>query len=590
MASDLSTRLARLAPIVSLLPLVLLAGCASASSVRPFPLREPVAKDDDTQPFAVKCKPDPKKPGHEICLPREYVSPFVFDGMNAMLLRPVTRFFAVDPAGESVNVNALDETPDSSWFTNRIGQRPMTAEEVTRGACDAESAELDVDAPDGAWVIDQGKANGANPGFRVNIPGVGKFLLKADEEGHPERATGATAIATRLFHAAGYYTGCDTVIYVRRSILKLTPGLKFSDNTGIERPFDENKLDAMLSVASRRGERYRLVAAKWLPGRTIGPFRFEETRYDDPNDVIPHEDRRELRGQRILSAWLAHFDSREQNTMNTWVSANPKDPDSSPGHIRHWIIDLNDCFGSEWAWDLLTKRINTSYYFDAGHIMRDLFTFGLVERTWDKIERPKDGEIFGYYQSAHFDPEHWKGGYQNPAYQRMTERDGAWMARILARFTPDLVAAAVDVGQFTERRHRDYLLRTMLERQRMILVRYLAKLSPLASLETKGSKLCAVDLARQTEIAPASSFRYSASVRAGDDDFERETPADLQLGDAGRLCVQLPSIEVGAGERDDSLARYRVVEIANGHSERPLRAHLYDLGPARGFRLVGIER
>src|SRR5918994_7088242 len=43
-----------------------------------------------------------------------------------------------DPGDEqairAVNVNTLDEVPDSSWFTNRIGQRPMSAAEVARGS------------------------------------------------------------------------------------------------------------------------------------------------------------------------------------------------------------------------------------------------------------------------------------------------------------------------------------------------------------------------------------------------------------------------------------------------------------------------
>ena len=31
------------------------------------------------------------------------------------------------------NVNTLGEVPDSSWFTNRIGVRPMSLEEIARG-------------------------------------------------------------------------------------------------------------------------------------------------------------------------------------------------------------------------------------------------------------------------------------------------------------------------------------------------------------------------------------------------------------------------------------------------------------------------
>ena len=33
----------------------------------------------------------------------------------------------------ALNVNSVDEVPDSSWFTNRIGRRAMTGDEIARG-------------------------------------------------------------------------------------------------------------------------------------------------------------------------------------------------------------------------------------------------------------------------------------------------------------------------------------------------------------------------------------------------------------------------------------------------------------------------
>ena len=40
-----------------------------------------------------------------------------------------------EPSGlRAKNVNTIDEVPDSSWFTNRIGVRPITNEELLRGA------------------------------------------------------------------------------------------------------------------------------------------------------------------------------------------------------------------------------------------------------------------------------------------------------------------------------------------------------------------------------------------------------------------------------------------------------------------------
>src|SRR4029450_7033089 len=38
------------------------------------------------------------------------------------------------PSGlRAKNINTIDEVPDSSWFTNRIGAKPITADEITKG-------------------------------------------------------------------------------------------------------------------------------------------------------------------------------------------------------------------------------------------------------------------------------------------------------------------------------------------------------------------------------------------------------------------------------------------------------------------------
>src|SRR5262249_38503245 len=137
-------------------------------------------------------------------------------------LPPVSKFFQVDAVGEAENVNAFDEVPDSSWFTNRIGAHPMSIEEAQHGYC-AAGPYLTSDPPDDSWLIDHGKDNGANPGFRVKVNGA-KFMLKIDD-GQSERATAATAIAARFYHAAGWFAPCDSIVYFKRSALRLMPGL-----------------------------------------------------------------------------------------------------------------------------------------------------------------------------------------------------------------------------------------------------------------------------------------------------------------------------------------------------------------------------
>ena len=563
MASD--TKLGSFALV--LLASALLPACARAPR---FPLRDAMVKDDDQHPLAAP--------------PPEYVSSFAWDGANQLVFRPVARFFAVDPAGPAVNVNALDEVPDSSWFENRIGAHPMTADEIVSGPCGTHT--LDPSAADGTWVIDQGKSNGANPGFRVNVPGIGKFMLKTDPEPEPERATGATSIAARLYHAAGFFAPCDSVVYVRRSILQLKPGLTVTNNSGITKPFDEKALDEVLLHASHRGPLVRMVASRWLPGQTLGPYRYEGTRDDDPNDVIPHEDRRELRGARLLAAWTNHFDTREQNTMNVFMRSEDG-AKSGPGYIRHYILDLGDCFGSIWDWESVSIRLGFAYYFDFSYLAEDFVTLGTQVRPWEEARR--DGGTFAYFSSRNFEPEAWKGGYPNPAFLRMTEGDAAWMARIIARFDDAAVDALVRSGDYTKPESVQYLRNALIERRDAILRRYLTKLSPLADVHvTEDGKVCASDLAKRTHAANLDLFVYSARRYSGWPMRNGES-ASVVLGDHESVCVALPSRQTNESVPLDDPSRYVVVDIANGIAKGPLRVHLYDLG-GKGMRIVGIER
>lgn len=573
-----SSRLAQSLSCVSLL-------WACAHDPRQFALRAPVLRDQDLDPVQVECHADEasKRTTARVCMPEQYESSFSWDAADNSVFRPMSKFFQVDSVGEAQNVNAFDEVPDSSWFTNRIGAMPLSPEQAALGYC-AEGPVLHPEPPDGSWLIDHGKDNGANPGFRVNVNGT-KFMLKTDD-GQPERATAATAIASRLYYAAGWWAACDSVVYFKKSSLKLKPGLTVKANVGPARPFDDKRLDAILAATARRGEFYRAAASRWLPGSPLGPFKYEGRRDDDPSDTIAHENRRDLRGARLIAAWLNHFDSREQNSMSTWLPSNPADP-TSAGYVRHWYIDLGDCFGSEWGVDALSKRLGQSYLLDFNYLLEDFASFGAIERPWERASRTPGAENFGFFSARDFDAELWRGEYPNPAFGRMTERDGAWAARIIARFTPAHVRAAVQVGDFTNPAHAEFLTRVLLERQHLLLTRYLSKLSPLSDVRLDSGRICAKDLARSTETFAPSAFRYRALVARGS---QAATDAPVTAEPNGEACVPLLASARNEGAADDAAERYVVVRVTNGVAPGPLLLHLYDLGSGRGLRLVAIER
>ena len=578
-----------LAPSFCAIGLLALAFAACAATERRFPLRAPLAEDTDLRPVNVPCRraPTAKDARHVSCAPEEYVSPLMWDGADQMVFRPLSEALAIDHHGEAVNANSLDEVPDSAWFTNRLGVHPITLDQLRLGACSPSSLLDPESAEDGSWVIDKGKNNGSSPGFRVNIGGKSKYMFKSDSGGQPERPSAASIIGAAAYYAVGFYTSCEQIVYFKPSLLKLMPGLRTQANFSSPKKFDQKALDDLLKDTPWRGPLVRMQASAWLPGTLIGPFQYTGTRGDDPNDIIAHDDRRELRGGRLLAAWVDHFDAREQNTMDVWLSDRQGEPEGAPGHVVHYYLDTSDCLGSEWAWDAISRRLGYSYVVDWGDTAADFVTLGIPTRPWERVRREPGREVFGYFNAKDFVADQWKNEYPNAAFSRMTERDGAWMARILARFTPEMVVTLAEMGQFTDPGNTAYLASVLEGRLRKILDRYLTRLSPIGDVHVEGSdQLCGVDLAEARRVREPSAFAYVAYAARP----ERGTPLPVSRRDGGGVCVTVPHVASDSGAPDDAPERYVGVAIADGVARGPLVAYLYDLGPSRGYRLGGLER
>ncbi len=307
------------------------ASLAACGAPARFPERPVMTVDQDEAPF--------------VKAPHAYESPFLWDVVNSSTLLPLARFLAVDPAGRAVNVNAYDEVPDSSWFVNRRPEIPASSDGEIRGPCENDG--LDVEDPAQRWTVLGVKESGSNPGLRIEVTGIGHFLVKVDTPEDPDRGTGAAAVASRLYHALGYFTPCERVVYFRPTVLDLAPRRMASEEEWLRTDFDRAAVLRVLARATKQGERIRASLSTWIQGTSLGPYRYEGKRKDDPNDVVNHEDRRELRGARLLAAWTNHFDCSERNTLDVFV---PKAP-GPRGFVRHYSIDLGDAFGGLTASD-----------------------------------------------------------------------------------------------------------------------------------------------------------------------------------------------------------------------------------------------
>ena len=529
-----------------------LVACGPAVTPLPRPTASPLWLDDDRHPFA----PAPSDDGTGL----------VWDGVDQTLLRPATRFLAVDVAGEAANVNAADEVPSSSWFTNRAGLFPLDPEELAAGPCT--NPPLDVTAP---ITIVQSKLDGASPGFVVRGTNGLRYMMKLDGPEQAPRPTAADVIASKILYGAGFTTPCNRIVFFDRAVFRIDKKATARTWTGGKEPFTNAHLDLALTYAARLEDgRYRASVSEWLEGKPIGPWRYHGVRDDDPNDVVAHEDRRELRGLRLLAAWLGHSDARSRNTLDVWIPTG-----NGTGWIRHDLVDFSDCFGSAWEPPEMGRRFGHSYWFDVGDIAGDFVSLGAIARPWDRERLGCTGKVFGYYDVDSFDPERWVMEYPNPAFSRMTERDGAWMARIIADFTDEHLRRVIRTGRLGAPALESELLRVLTGRRDKILRRYLlARISalglPLLSTHAHGDvAVCARDLAVVTGLVEPRAHTATISTRPGATTHVRtEKNGQNVCVDLGRAEVALsPSIAITTvGARSGPL----VVRVAVDAAERPI--------------------
>lgn len=573
-----------------MLLLGLTATLSCTSDFRRFPNRAPRWEDADRNHVPVE--------------PEPYYSGLMADAVDQSLFRPLARLPYLPLSERAQNVNALDEVPNSSWFQNRIGFFDLDEKEVAQAAC-GDTPSLD---PSEEWEIIAAKPNGAYPGFFIKA-GQQRYLLKFDSPVQPGRATSADVIGSKIYWAAGYHTPCNEIVYFRPTTLKIAEGATAEDEYGRKKPITHEDIQKVLEKSYRtKTGLLRASASRFLPGKPLGPFRYQGRRSDDPNDHVPHEKRRELRGNRLLSAWLHHHDAREQNTLDVWMTG--QGPQKNKNYIKHYMIDFGDCLGSRWAFDPLSQRFGYAYFLDYDQMVLDTLTLGAMPRPWHNLSLNPEAEIFGYFNVKDFNPTTWVTEYPNAAFSEARYDDNLWMARILARFTPSQLRAIVKTAGLENERAEQILLKTLLGRRDKILQAYFTRYAPLAHFELiretpdePSQSLCFEDLAIQAGVVDPARVLYKARFYGGkrlEDEIgwmqfspDPESP--------GRSCIKRSlegidgPVHISSDLPEDDPQRYGLMKIwihqqAQVQPTSAVHLHFYNLGPDKGQRLVGIER
>jgi hypothetical protein len=319
------------------------------------------------------------------------------------------------------------------------------------------------------------KGEGVTPGFTIRDSTGEIYWIKFDPAGFAEMASGAEVISTKFFHAFGYHVAENYLATFRPEDLQVAPDATMKDEDGRSRRMTREDLDAILEPVARQADgSYRVLASRNIAGRPLGPFRYYSTRPDDPNDIVPHEHRRELRGLSVFAAWLNHDEVRSSNSHDSVVAAGGRQI------VRHHLLDFGSTLGSG-SVKAQSRRAGNEFVWESRPTLITMLTLGLYVRPWLKVPYP-DIPAVGRIESSYYRAETWKPDYPNPAFRNARADDRFWAARIVAAFNDEAVAAIVRAAKFTDPGATEYLTKTLLERRTKVLTAWLNATNPVVDL------------------------------------------------------------------------------------------------------------
>ena len=466
------------------------------------------------------------------------------------------------------NLNTVDEVPDSSWFTNRVGSRPMAIDELVRGG------NVGTPPDPSKWVVVREKTSGAHPGFTATDGRGETWFLEFDPPYFAEGPTAAVAIASKIFWALGYNQVESYLTTFDPKKSSIDPKAAVRRPSGKRTRLTQDDVNAVLeSVARSADGTYRVIAGRLLPGRILGGYQYAGTRPDDPNDLVPHEHRRELRALRVFGAWTNLTDLKSANSIDTVVTENGR------SIVKHYLQDVGSTFGfpnDKHEWDL-----GYEYFYAGGPTRKRLFTLGFGLSPWQTAKYVEYPSI-GKFEATVFDPRKWRPQTPTLAYMELRDDDAFWAARRVAAFTDDMIRAVVHTGQFSNQAAEKELADVLIQRRDKIKSAYLTAVNPIVNPRLDGKGLTFENAAATGGVA-----RGTATYRAAWMTFDNATGATRPLSETTSPTTTI------AAPGDLPASGYVAVDIATmseAHPawKTPVRAYFRQ--ESGGWKLVGLDR
>ena len=179
----------------------------------------------------------------------------------------------------------------------------------------------------------------------------------------------------------------------------------------------------------------------------------------------------------------------------------------------------------------------------------------------------------GYFESRLFNPEDYAQLVPNLAFQKATELDGFWGAKIVMSFTNEQIRAIVETGKYEKQGDEDYIAKTLIERRDKTGRYWYSRVNPLDNFRfadadgtngySKGTKKVIQfdDLAVQAGFEDASKTSYQYKLQ-----YHGKDLMDLKIGrnpsisltaEMNRIAEQFFT-EKGDLSEDDKILTFKI--------------------------------
>ena len=487
----------------------------------------------------------------------------------------------ITPGRRAANVNTADEVPDSNWFTNRILARPLSLDQLITGPNTLPPERQGIGfRTAGKVTIIKPKNVGAAPGVVVRGPLGETWFVSFDPPGHPGGATGALVVASKIFWALGYWQPEQYLANLREEDFEIAAEALIRPSSGRKRPMTRADLKALLGrVQANPDGSYRVVGSRLLPGKVLGGFRYHGTRPDDPNDVVPHEDRRELRALKVFGAWTNLVDIKAGNTIDTLIG------DGGKSVVRHWLQDVGSTFGMgangphDWdeGWESL---------FAGDPLWKRLVSFGFYLQPWQTARYEAHPSV-GIFEGDAFEPETWSPRVPAGALLAARDDDHFWAARRVMAFSDEMIRGVVTAARFTDPAAERILAEVLIKRRDKIGRAYLPKVNPLVdfALDETGA-LTFVNAAVQAKVAAAPAGGYEARWFT----FDNATGDTRPIGSPTRAMGERLPVAAGLPAATGAFIQVDVRAIDPAHAAWATPVRVYFRRTAQSWALAGLDR